>query len=77
MHVSYDRQAVRRLRERKGLDLKGLAAKVGSSKQQIWLLDTGHQEPRAGTLARLAVALGVRPSAFFVVTRGTTQDTSD
>jgi transcriptional regulator with XRE-family HTH domain len=68
MKMRYDRKAVRRLREQQGLDLKALAEKIGSSKQQAWMLDRGHQEPRASTLARLAVALNAAPGDFFVTT---------
>jgi transcriptional regulator with XRE-family HTH domain len=67
MKVRYDRTALRRLRAARGLDLKGLAAAIGTTKQNAWMLDAGRQEPRASTLAKLAAALGADPSEFFVV----------
>lgn len=66
MKVRYDRKALRRLRSQRGLDVTRLALAAKMSKQNVSLLDLGHAEPRATTLAKLASALDVPIGAFFV-----------
>jgi transcriptional regulator with XRE-family HTH domain len=66
MRYRYDRHALRRLRVARGLDITTLAARSRFSKQAISMLDRGAVEPRASTLARLAIALDVAVGEFFI-----------
>ena len=48
------------LREDRGLSQTTLAAKAGISREYLWRLETGRQDPTLGTLERLAKALKVK-----------------
>jgi transcriptional regulator with XRE-family HTH domain len=64
MKLHYDPQAVKRIRKARGLDVETLAKRARLSPNSIYLYERG-TEPKAGTLARLAVALGEPVSSFF------------
>ena len=49
-----------RARERSGLSQEALADKAGMHRNEISLLERGQREPKIGTVARLAKALGVK-----------------
>lgn len=55
---------LRLLRQRAGLSVPALAAAAGLTRQQVHGYESGSNEPRASTLARLAAALGVTLAAF-------------
>jgi transcriptional regulator with XRE-family HTH domain len=62
----YDRKAIRRLREERGLDLNAMIARSGLGARTLYYLDRGITVPRADTLARLAAALDVAVDSFYV-----------
>jgi transcriptional regulator with XRE-family HTH domain len=66
--VRFNRLAVRRLRRQHGLSLEELGARVGTTKQNLALIEQGYSEPRARTIAKLAMALEVGPEEFFIET---------
>ena len=60
----YDRREVstsplRQLRRERGLSQEGLARKAGVTKLTIINIETGRTKPRSGTIAKIALALGV------------------
>ena len=50
---------LRRAREKAGLSQEALADKADMHRNEISLLERGRREPKIGTVARLAKALGV------------------
>lgn len=50
---------LKRARERAELSQEALADKAGMHRNEISLLERGEREPKIGTVARLAKALGV------------------
>ena len=57
---------LKRLRQERGWDQAALAAASGVSQAHISAIEIGrYRSPKAGTLARLAGALGVSVSVFF------------
>lgn len=67
MKIHYDRRAVKRIRTARGLDVATLAKRTRVSSNTIYLYERGGAEPKAGILAKLAVALEQPVTAFFVV----------
>lgn len=63
--MRYDQRAVRRLREERGLSVPKLAKKARITPRTLNYIEKGFSEPRATTLAKLAVALEVSVEAFF------------
>lgn len=63
--MPYDKDALKRLMEERGFSVEGLANRAGLTRQAIYLLIRGVQEPKAGTLGKLAHALGVSVDAFY------------
>ena len=55
------RLRLREFRERRFLTQQDLADKIGTTKANISLLESGSQQPRPSTIKRLAEALGVEP----------------
>lgn len=58
--MNYDGDKIRLLRERKGWSMAELARRVSIKQPSLWALE--HQvtkEPKAGTMIRIAAALGV------------------
>jgi transcriptional regulator with XRE-family HTH domain len=53
---------LRRAREKSGLSQEALADKADMHRNEISLLERGQREPKIGTVARLAKALGVKSS---------------
>lgn len=53
---------LRRARAEAGLSQEALADKAGMHRNEISLLERGEREPKIGTVARLAKALGVKSS---------------
>ncbi|MDQ3933242.1 MAG: helix-turn-helix transcriptional regulator [Actinomycetota bacterium] len=53
---------LRRARESAGLSQEALADKADMHRNEISLLERGQREPKIGTVARLAKALGVKSS---------------
>ena len=65
MIVRYDPKALRRCRRKQAIGQGELAHRARLSLRGLGYLEHGLHEPRAGTLARLASALGVSIDAFF------------
>ena len=59
-------QAIRELREQRGLSQSELEATVGVGKRRIQALEDGRLDPYYVLLVRLAKALGVRPGALLL-----------
>jgi len=57
--------ALQRWREDRGLSQRALADKSGVGYASIARIETGHQDPTVGMLARLAGALGIEVMDFF------------
>ena len=57
---------IRELRKTRGLTLEGLAARVGYSKDFIWKVEVGRENPSIKFLHRLSAALGVELNVEFV-----------
>lgn len=53
---------LRRLRHAAGLSQEDLGLESGVQRNFISLIETGQNQPTIGTIFRLAIALGVRPS---------------
>ena len=66
MSTSYDKDALRRLREKRGLLLPELASLAGLAPNTVNYIERGVTAPRADTLAKLATALNVDVSKFFI-----------
>jgi transcriptional regulator with XRE-family HTH domain len=49
-----------RFREERGLSQTALAAKARISREYLWRLESGRQDPTLGTLEKLAKALKVK-----------------
>ena len=64
--LKYDKRALKRLMVAAGLDNDALARKARLASRTVWYLVRGMTEPRASTLAKLAMALDVSVEAFFV-----------
>lgn len=58
---------IRRIRIEKGLTLKQIEADVGISATHVSEVERGRTSPTVGALARIALALGVRPSHLIEV----------
>jgi len=58
---------IRRIRTEKGLTLKQIEAGVGISATHVSEVERGRTSPTVGALARIALALGVRPSHLIEV----------
>lgn len=59
-------QAIRELREQRGLSQSELGATVGVGGRRIQALEDGRFDPDYVLLVRLAKALGVRPGALLL-----------
>jgi transcriptional regulator with XRE-family HTH domain len=59
-------QAIRELREQRGLSQSELEATVGVGERRIQALEDGRLDPDYVLLVRLAKALGVRPGALLL-----------
>jgi transcriptional regulator with XRE-family HTH domain len=59
-------QAIRELREQRGLSQSELEATVGVGGRRIQALEDGRLDPDYVLLVRLAKALGVRPGALLL-----------
>jgi transcriptional regulator with XRE-family HTH domain len=59
-------QAIRELREQRGVDAGDLAAAAGVDLKRVDALENGRLDPNFQLLVRLAQAMDVRTSAFFV-----------
>jgi transcriptional regulator with XRE-family HTH domain len=55
---------LRQLRESRGLSQTALASKAGVSREYLWRLEHGRQEPTFGVLEKLAKALRVKVTRF-------------
>lgn len=53
---------LRAIRERRALTQEELAQMAGLNRVTVNTIEAGHAEPRAGTIRKLAHALGVEPS---------------
>jgi transcriptional regulator with XRE-family HTH domain len=51
---------LREVRQRKGLSIRGLAAKAKVGFSTVYMIEAGKRAPRLQTLERLAKALGVQ-----------------
>lgn len=60
----FDGNALKRLREDKGMSPSDLAGHVGISRQMVHLYESGASEPRYGVAMDLARALGVEVKEF-------------
>jgi transcriptional regulator with XRE-family HTH domain len=61
LDVVYIGDNLKRIRERRYLTQRGLAAKAGVSPDTIVKLEMNRVEPRIGTILKLAEALDVHP----------------
>jgi transcriptional regulator with XRE-family HTH domain len=59
-------QAVRQIREQRGLSTDELATSTGVEQARIQALESGRFNPSYDLLILLAEGLGIRPSAFFI-----------
>lgn len=59
-------QAIREVREQRGLSPSRLAAATGVEQRRIQALEAGRLDPDFELLLALADGLGLRPSAFIV-----------
>jgi len=66
MSLRFDRSATKRLRRERGLTVKELARAARLSDVGVGLIERGAVDPKASTLAKLAMALGVTVDAFFI-----------
>lgn len=66
MHTRYDRKALRRLREARGLSFQDLAARTKLRTQTLMYIERGITHPRVDTLAKIAVALDADITEFFI-----------
>jgi transcriptional regulator with XRE-family HTH domain len=66
MELRYDRDAIRRLREKRKLTMQQLADKAGITGRTLSYIEKAYSDPRASTLAKLATALGVSVGALFI-----------
>lgn len=57
-------QALRRMRERRGMSADELAAAAGTSRQRIDAIERGGLDPTYALLLALAEGLGTQPSAL-------------
>ena len=57
-HKLFDNAFLRMMREKNGLTLDELAARVDASKSHIWELENGRTEPSFSIAFKLAVSLG-------------------
>lgn len=64
-NLIFDPSAVKRIREKRGLDQSELSQLARIARTNIGYLERGVTDPRASTLARLASVLGCSPAAFF------------
>ena len=55
---------LRAIRERRALTQEELAQMAGINRVTLNTIEAGHSEPRAGTVRKLAQALGVEPAAL-------------
>jgi transcriptional regulator with XRE-family HTH domain len=53
---------LRRLRESRGLSQTALASKAGVSREYLWRLENGRQDPTLAVLEKLSKALRVKVS---------------
>lgn len=59
-------QAIRQVREQRGLSTGELAASLGIERERLDALEAGRLDPAYDLLLALAEGLGVRPSAFVI-----------
>lgn len=64
--MPFDGSRLRESRQRQALTLRELSALSEVAYDSIHAIETGKQQPRPSTVRRLALALGVEPSAFFI-----------
>jgi transcriptional regulator with XRE-family HTH domain len=57
-------RVLRALRTERGLSQEGLALDAGIQRNYVSLMERGVNQPTIGTIFKLAVALGVRPSVL-------------
>lgn len=63
--IAYDRDAVRRLRERKNWTMMDLSSRAGITVRTLSYIERAYSDPRASTLAKIATALGVSVNSLF------------
>lgn len=56
---------LRRERERRCLSVADVADRAGCTTTDVYRWELGYHEPRAGTLIKLARAVGCSPGVFF------------
>jgi transcriptional regulator with XRE-family HTH domain len=59
---------VRRLRKERGLSQEALAGEAGLAMRHLGRIERGEGNPTVAVLAKLAEALGVRPTDFYAET---------
>jgi transcriptional regulator with XRE-family HTH domain len=57
-------RVLRALRTERGMSQEGLALEAGIQRNYVSLMERGINQPTIGTIFKLAVALGVRPSVL-------------
>lgn len=66
MKLRYDRHAIRRLREARGIAILTLARAAGITDRTLAYIEKGYSDPKATTLAKIAGALDVTVDALFI-----------
>lgn len=61
----FDPAKMRTIRNQKGRSLMQTAAAAGLTLDTVQKIETGKVDPKVGTIARIANALLVEPTAFF------------
>lgn len=65
MRFRYDKRALQRMREERGLTRGQIAKLARLTERTLSFLERGVTEPRASTIAKLSGALGTTPADFF------------
>lgn len=63
--MTYDREALKRCRARKGIAVFEITRATGLRQGTIYAIEKGRVAPRADTIAKLCNVLGVSPLEFF------------
>jgi transcriptional regulator with XRE-family HTH domain len=58
-------QNIRRQRRARGLSQERLSEMAGLHRGTVYVIEIGHREPRAETIARLSAAMGCEPCRFY------------
>ncbi len=59
--MEIDSKKLRKLREARGLSVRGLAKEAGISTETVYSVEHGKRQPNLTTLGKLARALGANP----------------